>query len=131
MNKYCPLNEKLISDPGFILINIRRHIALQKDEGEVEETFWFNSWLWLSPDLDRLPHLGVIARENLESDRGDEFPDKVQPFLIEIDLSHMNVICRDTLIASSYTSVLQRENTMTGQTVNDKNRTIALLYKVY
>lgn len=42
----------------------------------------------------------------------------------------MNVICRDTFIASSDTLVLQRENTMTGQTVNDKNRTIALLLTI-
>jgi len=41
----------------------------------------------------------------------------------------MNVICRDTLIASSDTLVLQRENTMTGQTFNDKICTIAEVCK--
>lgn len=121
----------MISDPGFTLINIRRHIALQKDEEEEKRHSDLTADYDSSPDLDRLTHLGVIARENLESDRGDEFPDKVQPFLIEIDLFHMNVICRDTLIASGDTSVLQRENTMSGQTVNNKKRTIARLYKVY
>lgn len=86
------------------------------------QTFWYNSSLWLCSDPYRLAHLGVIAREDLESDRGDEFSDKVQPFLIKIDLFHMNVICRDTLVASTDTLVLQRENTMTGQSVNAKKK---------
>lgn len=78
----------------------------------MEQTFFNTSWFnsRFGPNPDRPTHLGVIAREDLQSHRGDEFSDKVKPLVIKIDLFHMYVIRWDTLVASSDSLVLRMEN---------------------
>lgn len=53
-----------------------------------------------------IPHLCVVAGENLERDGRDELADEVQPLLVEADLLHVDVVRRHRLVAAGDTLVL-------------------------
>lgn len=50
--------------------------------------------------------LGVVAREDFQSDRRDELADEVQPLLIVAYLLHVDVVCGHGLVAASDSLIL-------------------------